>query len=125
MYEPMRAISHSNHNSGEFWELLDGEREACRDLRMGREGAKRTEHEQPRRWKAAREVGGGQGCRRWPRREKRSSSETQVLTWLMLRAQKVVLGRVGGLCGFYTHSLPGMGGGEKGREKVEGPFVAG
>ena len=57
----------------------------------------------PRRWKVAKE-----------RRKKQfRSPEAQVLTWLLLRAQKVVLGRVGGHCGFNTHSLPGMGGGEK------------
>lgn len=70
----------------------------------------------------AREVEGGQGGRR---KKQLRSPEAQVLTWLLLLAQKVVLGREGGHCGFNTHSLPGMGGGEKGREKVEGPLVAG
>lgn len=48
-----------------------------------------------------------------------------MLTWLLLRAQKVVLERVGAIGGFNKCSLPGMGGGEKEREKVEGPLVTG
>lgn len=84
IYEPMRDTSHSNHHSGECWEVLDREEETYRGLRNAEGGKEqgRADYKRPWRW--------------WkqPKAREKKQLDTCELSQLLLQDQEVVPGRL-------------------------------